>query len=134
MAKWFDLIPEMIAIGNGHKLLRINERWVVETGWSTGEVLEMQWVTLIHPHDVAPTIDFTKDVGETLKCGQIYNRYRRKDGTYMWLDWITAPPTDGLLYSSARVIRDDNPILGSLALIADERAQRFLEDTGGSGQ
>jgi len=76
-------------------------------GYSEKELLENQFLNFIHPDDIAATL---LEI-EKLKTGALtinfVNRYRKKDGSYLWLDWNTTPdPVTGKLYAIARDITE----------------------------
>ena len=69
------------------------------------ELLENQFLAFVHPDDVPATL---LEI-EKLKSGALtinfVNRYRKKDGSYLWFDWNTTPdPVSGKLYAIARDI------------------------------
>lgn len=76
-------------------------------GYSEKELLENQFLNFIHPDDIAATL---LEI-EKLKTGALtinfVNRYRKKDGSYLWFDWNTTPdPVTGKLYAIAREITE----------------------------
>jgi PAS domain S-box-containing protein len=74
-------------------------------GYSEEELRRTQFIDFVHPDDILKT----KEVIENLALGQglenFMNRYRRKDGTYVWFMW-NATPYDGFIYATARVVDD----------------------------
>jgi PAS domain S-box-containing protein len=85
----------------------INHNFVKRLGYSEKELLENQFLHFIHPDDVSHTTQET----EKLKTGTLtvhfVNRYRKREGDYLWLDWnITSNADTGKLYAIARDITD----------------------------
>ncbi|MDP1744180.1 MAG: PAS domain S-box protein, partial [Bacteroidota bacterium] len=85
----------------------VNQNFEKVLGYSEKELLENQFLSFVHPDDVDSTL---KEV-EKLKTGvlttQFVNRYRKKDGSYLWFSWNTTPNTDtGKLYAIARDITE----------------------------
>ena len=93
----------------------INPNFEKILGYTKRELLENPFLSFIHPED----IDLTLKEIEKLKNGDITinfeNRYRKKDGNYLHLDWNTTPnPVTGKLYAVARDITERKKIEKSL--------------------
>ena len=85
----------------------INPNFEKILGYTKRELLENPFLSFIHPED----IDLTLKEIEKLKNGDITinfeNRYRKKDGNYLHLDWHTTPnPVTGKLYAIAKDITE----------------------------
>lgn len=85
----------------------INPQFEKILGYSKNELLENQFLKFIHPDDIEATL---KEV-EKLKSGALtlnfVNRYRKKDGTYIWMEWSTYPDVaGGKQYAIARDITE----------------------------
>lgn len=85
----------------------INPNFEKVLGYSKNELLKNQFLYFVHPDDVQVTLQEI----EKLKTGALtinfVNRYRKKDGSYLWFDWNTSPdPSSGKLYAIARDITD----------------------------
>ncbi len=85
----------------------LNPNWVKALGYSEKELLENPFISFIHPEDVHATqleVEKLKTQAATIS---FVNRYRKKNGAYIYLDWTTAPdPVTGKLYAIARDITD----------------------------
>ena len=85
----------------------INANFIKVLGYSEKEFCRTPFIELIHPDDIASTlVEYEK-----LKAGALVinfvNRYRKKDGNYLWLDWNATPnPLTGKLYCVARDITE----------------------------
>lgn len=85
----------------------VNPQFQKVLGYSKKELLENQFFDFIHPDDIPSTL---KEV-EKLKKGALtinfVNRYRKKNGEYLWFEWSTSPdPATGKLYAIARDITE----------------------------
>lgn len=106
LQKFFDLIPELACIASTDgRFLKINPAWQSTLGYTEQEILSTPFLDFIHPDDRDATM---KEVERQL-AGEatirFTNRYRRKDGSYRWLEWTASSDADKkLLYASARDI------------------------------
>lgn len=76
-------------------------------GFSEKELTTKPFIDFVHPDDIPATLQEI----EKLKTGALtinfVNRYRKKDGNYLWFDWNTTPdPVTGKLYAIARDITE----------------------------
>jgi len=104
----FELSGDLICIASMTHFLKINPAGERILGYSQEELLGIPFLDLIHPDDIEPT---GKAIESELKKGKsvlgFVNRYRRRDGTYRWLEWMTHPVTqEGMLYAVARDITE----------------------------
>jgi PAS domain S-box-containing protein len=106
LATIFKMSSDMICIADLNKgtFERVNPAFSEILGYEEAEILGAEYLSFNHPDDVEPT---NKVVEEQLKRGETVlnfeNRYRCKDGTYKWLEWVAAPDADkGLTFSIAR--------------------------------
>ena len=82
---------------------RLNPAWPATLGWTVEELLERPFLEFVHPDDRAATV---RKTGK-LRCGAVTtsfeNRYRCRDGSYRWLQWMAFPMVDGaVIYSVGR--------------------------------
>jgi PAS domain S-box-containing protein len=94
-----SLDPICIADINTATFLKVNPAFTRILGYSEQELLSRPFLEFIHPDDVFPTITLIK---ERLQKGDavinFINRYRCKDGTYRWLEWVSHPiPKPGIM-------------------------------------
>ncbi len=81
--------------------LSLNPAWAASLGWTEAELKARPFVDFIHPDDVAATTQAATALSRGEAQFTFENRYRHKDGSYVWLSW-NAVPRDGLIYSSVR--------------------------------
>ncbi|MBL0941741.1 MAG: response regulator [Alphaproteobacteria bacterium] len=63
---------------------RINNKWTELLGWDKQELLHTPYYEFIHPEDMEKTLNYEKNF---IPSGFI-NRYRCKDGSYKFLNWV----------------------------------------------
>ncbi len=122
MGKWFDHIPELVLIADNSNILRINKRWEYELGYSIETILNYQWISYLHPHDVSHTLEVLSNVKS--EYAGLYNRYRKENGEYIWISWC-GKKYYNKFFSSGRVIRSENVIMPYLENLAEERSYNF---------
>ena len=107
--RFFSLSLDLFCIAklDGY-FVRLNPAWERVLGIPRDELLAKPWLDFVHPDD----LDATRGAGSTLVDGveviAFENRYRCADGSYKWLQWVSAPVRSlGLIYAVARDITDN---------------------------
>ncbi len=76
-------------------------------GYSEKELLKDQFLAFIHPDDIPATLLEIEKLKTGAATINFVNRYRKKDGSYLWFDWNSTPdPVTGKLYAIARDITE----------------------------
>ena len=106
--RFFTASLDLMCIVDGHgHFVTLNQAWEQILGYARSELTGRLFLDFVQPEDVNETgLAFTG-----LLAGRnvinITNRYRRKDGSYRWLEWSAA--SDGqLIYAVARDITERN--------------------------
>lgn len=95
-----------IANTNGY-FETVNQNFEKVLGYSEKELLENQFLSFVHPDDIDSTLSEVAKLKTGALTTQFVNRYRKKDGSYLWFSWNTTPNTDtGKLYAIARDITE----------------------------
>ncbi|HEX2015648.1 MAG TPA: sensor domain-containing diguanylate cyclase [Solirubrobacteraceae bacterium] len=87
--RWFEMSNDMLATANleGY-FTRLNRSWEECLGYSAGELMSRPYVDLIHPDDLAATLQAAGALAEgPSEIVNFENRYRCQDGGYRWLLW-----------------------------------------------
>jgi PAS domain S-box-containing protein len=100
---FFNMSLDMLALaGPDGYLKRVNASFTRTLGYSEAELLEQQYLQLVHPDDVASTLDAAQRLAEGQPVRHFENRYRCRDGSYRWLDWVATPGPEGTIFAVAR--------------------------------
>lgn len=95
-----------IANTNGY-FETLNQNFEKILGYSEKELLENQFLNFVHPDDLDSTLKEVEKLKTSALSTQFVNRYRKKDGSYLWFSWNTTPNMDtGKLYAIARDITE----------------------------
>lgn len=126
----FSLSMDLVCIANMTHFLKVSPSCKEILGYNEEEIRDIPFLELIHPDDVRPTSDY---IEEKLKQGipaiGFVNRYRHKDGSYRWLEWMTKPvPEKGLLYAVARDITERKNAEKAIQE-SEEKYREFIEST-----
>lgn len=106
----FEMSLDLICIADlkTFQFLEINPSFERVLGYSREEMLEQPILEFVHPDDQEATM---AAVEEDLRAGKklfsFINRYRCRNGSYRWLDWVSHPvPEEGITYAVARDITE----------------------------
>lgn len=83
--KAFEMSKYLVSIMEfGGHFKRLNKNWEEVLGWTPEELMSAPYYDFIHPEDMEKTLDYEKHFIPT----GFVNRWRHKDGSYRWLNWI----------------------------------------------
>lgn len=104
LIRFWNLSPDMFTIATTDgKLLVINDSWTRVLGWSRSELLATTWFEFIHPNDIRPTREVVGHM-TTNTLLRFHNRYRKKSGGYISLEWSSTQWHNNKCYAVARPI------------------------------
>jgi len=110
---------------------RLNPAWEETLGYPIQELMSRPYVDFVHPDDRSATSDEAQSVSAGQGTLMFENRYRRRDGSYRWLAWTSAPILEqGLVYCVARDVTEQKAAAEELhaAREAAEAASRAKSD------
>ncbi len=119
--KFFDLSPEMLCIAGAEgKLERVNPAFRGVLGWTAEELTGRPLADLVHPDDIATTLQEVERAASGLSTMHFGSRFRCSDGSYRRLLWTAfAEPETGRVFGMARPT--------SAAMEANQRLQVVIE-------
>lgn len=104
LVRFFDLSLDLFCIAGREGFFeRINDNFSRLLGHTNEELTSTPFMDFVHPDDVQKTVqEVTKLLGGAPSI-QFINRYRHKNGTYLWLEWVAlAAPEEQAIYAVAR--------------------------------
>ncbi len=109
-----------IANMNGY-FINVNPQFENVLGYSKREMLENPFLDFVHPEDVVSSLREMEKLKEGALTMNFVNRYRKKDGTYLWLEWTISPDVKaGKQYGIARDVTERKHIEDQLLLVNKE--------------
>jgi PAS domain S-box-containing protein/putative nucleotidyltransferase with HDIG domain len=109
IARHRELSLDLIATANfdGY-LTEVNPAFTRTLGFTSEELLSQPLTNFVHPDDVEPTLAaIAEQTEEGRDVLNFQNRYRTKDGSYRWLEWMSSPDPEGRsLIAVARDVSD----------------------------
>lgn len=131
---FFDRSLDLLALADrdGY-LVDVNDAWTATLGWDKQELLARPYVEFVHPDDVDATIAATRSLAEGAPIIGFVNRYRHRNGTWVWLAWNSYMEREfDLVFGIARDVTHEHELEQSLRhanaelLSAAERRDQFV--------
>ncbi|MCG7361079.1 PAS domain S-box protein [Roseomonas sp. ACRSG] len=121
----------MLVAGFDARIAAVNPAWTTLLGWAPEELLGTDFLSLVHPEDVATTLAEVGRLADGITTLRFENRYRSRDGCYRWLSW-TAVPDDRFIHAVGRDIQAEKE--QAEALLRVEEALRQSQKMEAVGQ
>ncbi len=115
-AELFKTSVDMVCVAGADGFFkRVNPAFTAVLGWTERELLDKPFLEFVHPDDLESTKNEIVKLGQGIKTLNFTNRYRKKDGTYLILQWVANPDqVTGNLYSIARDVTETKKIEAEL--------------------
>jgi PAS domain S-box-containing protein len=102
------------------KFVLVNQRFCDITGYTEAELLEMRVDDITHPDDLPGTTQLHQRLVETGESFVVEKRYRRKDGSEVWVNANVSPIRSGRS-------RDEEAVAVVIDITGRKRAERERE-------
>ncbi len=96
----------------------VNPAWTQALGWSEEQLLDSQFLALVHPEDVDSTLAAMSGLENGRTIPHFKNRYRHQDGSYRTISW-TAVPDKQFIHAVGRDIQAEEEANEALRLSQD---------------
>jgi PAS domain S-box-containing protein len=131
---FFSVSLDLLAIASFDGYFKeLNPAWEPLLGYTVDELMGQPFMEFIHPEDHAPTQETTAALAERQQVVNFRNRFRRRDGGWVWLAWHAAlDRSAGLMVASARDVTAQKEYEDALvqaaesAQAADRAKSQFL--------
>ncbi len=106
LESFFDLALDLLCIADvDGNFLKLNRAWETTLGYPIEELLQHKFFDFIHPDDIQKTNNAVAQLTAQQPVMRFVNRYRHKDGSYRFIEWISHPH-EHLVYAAARDITE----------------------------
>lgn len=107
---------------------RVNPAFETTLGFSASELCQQPFLEFVHPDDRAATIAAVEQLTTGQPVIHFENRYRCRDGSYRWIDWVSVPSLEeGVLFAVGHDVTRRKQL--ELELRASEARFRRLFDS-----
>ncbi|MFZ0286257.1 MAG: PAS domain S-box protein, partial [Terriglobales bacterium] len=104
----------------------LNPSWEKALGFTTQELMAKPYLEFIHPDDRSATVAEAGRLQNREVTFAFENRYRQKDGSYLWFLWnAVSVPEQRLIYAVARDITERKRVEEALRL-SEERSRALI--------
>jgi PAS domain S-box-containing protein len=120
--QFFALSSEMLGIGGVDGIFRrVNPAFERTLGYSNAELLSRPYLDFVLPEDREKTIAATRKLADGEPLAFFENRYRARDGSIRWMQWVAGPlPGRPLFFASARDVTETKHSQEALLRAHDE--------------
>lgn len=121
----------MLVAGFDAGVVSVNPAWTTLLGWEADDLIGRDFLSLVHPDDVESTLAEVAKLATGATTLRFVNRYRHRDGRYLWLSW-TAVPDERFIHAVGRDITSEREQAEALA--KTEEALRQAQKMEAVGQ
>lgn len=127
--RFFQLSYDLMCVSDaGGRLLRVNGSWERVLGYPCDELVGREFLTMIHPEDIAATREAMVSLAGGIPVVGFENRYRTADGETRWMQWSAASvPAEGMNYAVARDVTERRRLDAELEQRSQELARSNRE-------
>ncbi|MCA3016406.1 MAG: diguanylate cyclase [Myxococcaceae bacterium] len=107
-SRFFHEAPLLLCLAEGGRFTSLSGAWEKTLGWTVAEFLAAPALAFVHPDDVAATTSEIDRVSRGEPIIRFVNRYRRKDGAWVTLQWDALPggSGDGAVFAIAQDVTE----------------------------
>jgi serine/threonine-protein kinase len=108
LVRFFDLSLDLFCIANTKGYFwKLNSNFTRTLGYSTKDLTSTPFIEFVHPEDQPDTLNEMTKLSRGEPTIQFKNRYRKKDGQYIWLEWTARSlANEEVIYAVARDITE----------------------------
>ncbi len=86
----------MLVAGLDAVIESVNPAWKAVFGWNETDLVGRNFISLTHPDDRPATRAEVQRLASGEPTTKFENRYRRRDGSYLWLSWRAVPDANAI--------------------------------------
>ena len=124
------LSPDLLCVaGLDGYFKRVNPAFEDTLGYTSRELLEKPFIEFIHPEDRRATNEEMTRLSMDNLVSHFENRFRHKDGSYVWLAWKAVPVVEeGLIYAAARDVTESKRVEATMARVREAERRRMARE------
>lgn len=100
MGAFFELSTQLMCTAQSGYFTTLNSRWPELLGYSKDELMSKPFIDFVHPEDQESTLVAAHSMFAGERAVNFENRYRHKNGHYIWLSWNARVAND-VIYAAA---------------------------------
>lgn len=105
--QFFNLSQDFLCIASMHgPFKKISHSFERILGYSMNEIRSVSFINFVHPEDIALTLEELKKMSKGTAVFSITNRWRKKNGDYIYVSWMVTPTTEGIFYAIGRDVTE----------------------------
>jgi len=115
LERYFNMSLDLLCIANTDgEFIKTNPEWQKLLGYSQKELDGRRFLDFVHPDDMEGTLEAISQLDSQKDVLNFVNRYRKKDGSYSWIEWRSKPFGETIFAAARDITRR-------------KRAQQYLE-------
>ena len=127
LERFFELSIDMLCVASFEGYFtRVNPAFERVLGYGAEEIMREPYLSFVHPEDRQATLAELEALARGAGTVSFENRYRTRDGEYLWLQWTSIPDVEHRsVYAVARDVTDAKAAEAELrTLVAAQSALR----------
>ncbi|WP_159783707.1 PAS domain-containing sensor histidine kinase [Sodalinema gerasimenkoae] len=118
LERFFTVGLDLLCIADtSGRFHRLNRAWEETLGYNLNELKQQSFLEFVHPEDVEATLEAVAELRNNKEVTRFVNRYRDKQGSYHYLEWVSAPYGE-VIYAAARDITSRLQVEAALKSLA----------------
>ncbi len=127
-SRLLQVSPALFAVTDrSGRYVDVRGAWEETLGWKPQELVGQHYSVVLHPDDVASTTaDYEQNHEQPHAVAAYELRSKHRDGSFRWISWTSAPPSEGLMAAFGIDVTDRREELRQLRATR-ARMQSILE-------
>lgn len=118
LQRFFELSVDLMCLANAQgRFTRVSPSFCELLGYTEKQLLSCPFFEFVHPDDLKATEQELANIVQGARTLDFENRYRKRDGSYVWLAWRSTKLTeDGKIFATARDVTERRKHLEALRI------------------
>lgn len=103
--EFFQVNDELLCVlSEEGKFRKVNKAWMEALGYDEKYILNKSFKEFVHPEDLKKTKEEYEKLKSSGTISGLINRYKTKDGNYIYLSWHAKGGKNGMFYCTTKVV------------------------------